>query len=315
MAVVKIMEFSLEKKGYSPKEVEKFITELKDAYEETSAAQKDRINELKNQLSVAEKELKAYRDKSGLVSSAILSAVSKADEIERLSQIKYNQEMGQLQAFHDKWSDYYGKILERYPLDDQLLAAGRFNMQMAKILERTGKFSQQEQINAFTQSDEPFFKESERQNETQIGYIKVRTDENEQASTLDNEFDDIVPGSDPNSPIISGNFNPLERINRYLQSEKTKAQKSSVRADKNSSERANSVKSSSEKNQQANKRRSSETACAVDNITACAVDNIDRRDESDYTDRTPSGFSFEEALNPKDDLAQIMRDLGLLMDE
>ncbi len=34
----------------------------------------------------------------------------------------------------------------------------------------------------------------------------------------------------------------------------------------------------------------------------------------DYADRSPSGFSFEEALNPKEDLADIMRDLGLLLD-
>ncbi|MCL2798025.1 MAG: hypothetical protein FWD58_08240, partial [Firmicutes bacterium] len=35
----------------------------------------------------------------------------------------------------------------------------------------------------------------------------------------------------------------------------------------------------------------------------------------DYADRSASGFSFEEALNPKDDLAQIMRDLGLLSED
>ncbi len=37
--------------------------------------------------------------------------------------------------------------------------------------------------------------------------------------------------------------------------------------------------------------------------------------ENDYADRSPSGFSFEEALHPQQDLKDIMRDLGLLMDD
>jgi len=36
--------------------------------------------------------------------------------------------------------------------------------------------------------------------------------------------------------------------------------------------------------------------------------------QDDYSDRSPSGFSFSEALNPKDDLSQIMKDLGLLLE-
>ena len=35
----------------------------------------------------------------------------------------------------------------------------------------------------------------------------------------------------------------------------------------------------------------------------------------EYTDRSPAGFSFAEALHPKDDLKDIMRELGVIMDE
>ena len=38
-------------------------------------------------------------------------------------------------------------------------------------------------------------------------------------------------------------------------------------------------------------------------------------EKDEYTDRSPAGFSFEEALHPKDDLEDIMRDLGLIMDD
>ena len=33
--------------------------------------------------------------------------------------------------------------------------------------------------------------------------------------------------------------------------------------------------------------------------------------KKDYADRSPSGFSFEEALNPTEDLESILKDLGL----
>ena len=35
----------------------------------------------------------------------------------------------------------------------------------------------------------------------------------------------------------------------------------------------------------------------------------------DYKDRSPAGFSFSEALHPKDDLKDIMRELGVIMDD
>ena len=35
----------------------------------------------------------------------------------------------------------------------------------------------------------------------------------------------------------------------------------------------------------------------------------------DYADRSPAGFSFAEALHPKEDLKDIMRELGVLMDD
>ena len=37
--------------------------------------------------------------------------------------------------------------------------------------------------------------------------------------------------------------------------------------------------------------------------------------DDEYTDRSPAGFSFAEALHPKEDLKDIMRELGVLMDD
>ena len=115
--------------------------------------------------------------------------------------------------------------------------------------------------------------------ETRIGYIKVKT---EDAAPADDGalLDEMVPGADPNSPILSGNFDPLERISRYLS-----AEKAAVRT---------------------------EDDCPPQEDTAAPDSAATDRYRSD---RSASGFSFEEALHPQDDLKTIMMDLGLLMDE
>lgn len=283
------MDFKIEKKGYNTKQVEEYINEVKKVYDEALTNQKDRIFELKSQLLQAEKDIKSYKEKSSLVSKAILNAVSKAEEIERLSQIKYNQEISQLNAFHDKWTEYYNKILDRYPLDDQLAAAGRFNSQMTKILSRAGCDSESEPLFKVNEAEQNFSKESDRLSETQIGYIRVKTEDGSAAgASEDININEIIPGADPNSPIMSGNFDPLERINKYFASEQTSGTQSSVKS-----------------SQQPSKK----TDVAATSTTLKTGVNVAE------SDRSPSGFSLEECLNPKEDLTTIMRDLGLLLDE
>ena len=77
------MEFTITKKGYSPKEVEDYIAAIKREYESTVVKQRDRIKELLDEKQDAEKELNSYREKSGQISKAIVSAVAKVDKILR----------------------------------------------------------------------------------------------------------------------------------------------------------------------------------------------------------------------------------------
>ena len=117
------MEFSIVKKGYAPKEVDAYIAAVKREYESTILKQRDRIKEMLREKEAADKELAAHREKSSQIGKAIVSAVAKAAEIERLSRIKYSQEIARLKAFHEKWTKYYDKILDEYPLDARLAAA------------------------------------------------------------------------------------------------------------------------------------------------------------------------------------------------
>lgn len=241
------MEFSIVKKGYAPKEVDAYIAAVKREYENTVVKQRDRIAELLAQKEENEKELATHREKSSQIGKAIVSAVAKAEEIERLSRLKYNQEIERLKAFHDKWTQYYDRILDAYPLDDRLAAAGEFNRRMEKILSRV--------------DDENAATAREVAQETPVSSAPPQR----QASV-----------SSAQRKASAAPFAPMEKIGRYFDAQK--AQQSDVQ-------------------QTSAQTREPPVAAA--------------KAQKQYTDRSPSGFSFEEALNPTEDLESILKDLGL----
>ena len=271
------MEFSLTKKGYSPKEVDEYIAAMKREYESTVIKQRDRIKQMLDEAAESEKELAAYRAKSSQISKAIVSAVAKAEEIERLSRIKYNQEISRLKAFHEKWTAYYDKILDEYPLDARLAKAGEFNRRMDKILSRVENDETAAGVAGDVDVKPPVKPEGD---EVRIGYISVKADD----AVGDTGINDLLPDADPDSPIRTGNFDPMERIGRYFAAEREKQE---------NAEKAAAARKTSEKRVYAEKTVAASGA------------------SGDYADRSPSGFSFEEALNPTEDLEDILKDLGL----
>ena len=201
------------KKIYTKADFEMFSQEVKKQYESVLVAQRERIDELKAQLADAEKKIGDYEGQKGLIFNAITAAIKKADEMERVSLLRYNQEIAQLKSFHDKWMGYYNKIIEAYPLDEQLIETSRVNGKIASVLEKAG--------------------DVDKQYEKELAALKKSV-----------EHDD-------------------EKVSAAV---------------------------------------------------AAAKDERKKVDE-DYADRSPAGFSFTEALHPKDDLKDIMRELGVLMDD
>lgn len=200
------------KKVYSKAEFNNYVEAVRRECEQTLMRQRERIEELRKSLSAAEKRIAEYESQKEIVYKAITAALKKADDIERVSLIKYNQEIAQLKSFHDKWIGYYNKIIEAYPLDDNLVAASKTSGKIAEVLDKAGDIEAQY--------------ETERQ-----------------------------------------------RLMSSLQSE-------------------------------------SEDALVLETAAATPQNT-----EDEYTDRSPAGFSFAEALHPKEDLKDIMRELGVLMDD
>jgi len=198
-----------DKKVYTKTDFDNYAASVRSEYEKTLLAQRERIDELKTALATAESKLADAENKKDLVYRAITAALKKADDIERVSLIRYNQEIAQLKSFHDKWVGYFNKIIAQYPLSDELVEASKVNGRIAEVLSKAD--------------------DGETQYETERAKLKA---------SLDSEREEAA--------------------------------------------------------------ESKETAAAA---------------EPDYADRSPAGFSISEALHPKEDLKDIMRELGVLIDD
>lgn len=192
------------KKIYTKTDFDNYTAAVRRECEDTLLKQRERIEELRSALEKAEKKAEKLESQKELVYKAITAALKKADDIERVSLIRYNQEIAQLKSFHDKWIGYFNKIIERYPLDPDIVAVGKVNGKIAEVLGKTGDLEAQ--------------------------YKEER-----------------------------------DRLVQSLDEEES---------------------------------------------AAAAAEPVD-----DYADRSPAGFSFSEALHPKDDLKDIMKELGILMDD
>lgn len=128
------MKFKSAKNGYDPEEVDKYVKRIREVYDETLVAQRDRIFELKDALMRAEAALKAYENQKARIGSAIESALSKADEIERLTRRKIAKELSALRNFHKQWVEHFAKILRKYPLDDELKKTDEADKAIAGLL-------------------------------------------------------------------------------------------------------------------------------------------------------------------------------------
>lgn len=133
----------MDKKVYTSADVQRFLDEVKKGYEDTLFAQRERIDSLKAQCDELEKENRRLTAGQNAIARSITKAVEKADEIQRITLIKYNQEIAALKSFHDKWQSYYTKIIEKYPLDDDLVAASRVNSKISAVLDDSGALEEQ----------------------------------------------------------------------------------------------------------------------------------------------------------------------------
>lgn len=108
-------KFSLDKKGYNTKEVDDYINNLYLKYEEKLSEQKDRVFALKSELEKAQSRLDHYIEKDKQISQALIYAVEKADEIESASKKIYELEIKRVRLLYKRWEELLLEVESKYP--------------------------------------------------------------------------------------------------------------------------------------------------------------------------------------------------------
>ena len=109
------MDFSREKNGYNIKEVDNYISNMKQKYEQTTGEQKIRISDLKRELESTKQELSVYKDKNSDISNALVVAVETAKQIENSSKNVYALEIKRLRSLYSRWDSFLSQLIKTYP--------------------------------------------------------------------------------------------------------------------------------------------------------------------------------------------------------
>ena len=132
--------FKIVRKGYDRLDVDGYIANIEREFEKTHAAQLERIDMLKMEVSLKDKELKKYKDKESEINEALYTAIERAKEMDYTAKIRFTLEGERIKIFRSKWMNYCDKHRENLNIDANrdLLIDYLDNMdkEIAKVMER-----------------------------------------------------------------------------------------------------------------------------------------------------------------------------------
>ena len=111
---------SLDKKKYSKKEVEQLLSTCAMEYQEKLNNQRTKISFLIEENKRLAENVAEFKKKDALISSTLLSAREKADEIEKSILNKYALVVEMLKKFSNDWKAYFDFLKEKYPNYDTI---------------------------------------------------------------------------------------------------------------------------------------------------------------------------------------------------
>ncbi len=259
--------FDINKKGYDTEQVDSFINKLSLKYEERLAEQKDRVFSLKNELAVMEERLNNYRDKDKQVSQALVFAVEKAEQIESNASKLYDLEVKRLRLLYKQWQDIISNIAASAVSKETIKDLQEFTKTINEVLEQN----------------------------TKIGGNLIRKDlhknSNDYIKNLLNRMDYAInvkpkqPPTLPVKPVKVSMATETEKENNRMIDLSGKLNKIRVKGSTKGSMAENYLNSDEDMESVFARTMTRKTA----------------------PQKKESGFDLEDALNPKEDLDEIMK--------
>lgn len=113
--------FTVEKKGYSQKEVDEFIKTTTARSEEIHGELRGRIEGLIEENKRLKETVQGYKAKEEKIAEAIITAKENADKMTLDIKLRYMMELERLNMFRAKWTGVYEELKERYGFDGDAL--------------------------------------------------------------------------------------------------------------------------------------------------------------------------------------------------
>ena len=273
-------EFQTVKNGYNKEQVNDYITNL----EEKLEFKQQEIVSLSKDLEKYLKQEKDLNEKESNVSIALTAAVEKAKQIENSSQNVYKLKIEELQILYARWEKVLNEIVDKYPNLDEV-------DNVKKLLKQFG--------NAIKSNLKEDFRFTNSSNDNRVDAMRELL--RKMGSNLDRQMDggvDIRTIKRPRKPIMTDMKNKQSELNRL---EEKSAMIKPIFATKLKDDNAQSS--------------------PVDRFLTESVDETNAY-ASKITSRVgvlpdanESGFDLKEAINPKDDLEEIMKSFDFFNQE
>ena len=275
------MEFDIEKNGYNIRQVDNYVCRLKEEYEKTMSDQKIRISDLKRELETVNAELNKFKQKNNDISSALVVAVETAKQIESSSKNVYELEIKRLKNLYSKWENLFNDILKENPSMKDKYDANellqKFSDQIDKVIAENG----------ITLDDKPVTQPVGIRNLiSKMGGLTAKRIEPEKTVVMD-KVEPKVEKLAEEQTFEKQTFDDYPKTNSQLRIKPI----------------ANMTSDKKEK---------------FDNLIDKFFNDPDEEDNA-YSralirQKKTNGFDLKEALNPTEDLAEIMKDFDFFGD-
>lgn len=285
-------DFKFEKNGYNKADVDNFLRSIVQDFENRLQDQKIRISDLKRELESVNEQLSKFKQKNDNISDALVVAVETAKKIENNSKSMYELEIKRLRNLYDKWDNVLQQFLQDYPklqteFDTKILLK-KFSDGIDEVLAQNTT-----SINSFQQKNETSQSVDLKSLITRMGGSSrgVNTHLKEQESDFKKSVNE-----NENKPKIERNLKPSnDTIIKH-------------NLEKNYDEESNRLKSQIKPIANMNLESSNKYESLMDKFLQADEDDENAYSKAIFNNqKNESGFDLKEALNPKEDLEEIMK--------
>ncbi len=322
-------KFGIDKKGYNPSEVDDYINKMYLKYEDKLREQRDRVVTLKKEVESLNSRLANYENKDEQISKALIYAVEKAEQIETNAKNVYNLEIKRINALYERWEElllevekhcpevnangYINSLMEDFKASIQEVSKTGLTLNTKSIKDEIKRTSDQFIKNILNKMSyavnqkpveivEPVKPKKELLSKPIPQRVQAKQTTKQTAETkqnVENVRADVVKSEPVKTPetksvgTISSISERLKRLNLINRAPSVKVKKEESLADKYLN---------SDDDIQINAYAKNFTKKKLEKSKAGSPFNF-----IEYPEPNETGFDLKDALNPKEDLDEIMK--------